>query len=287
MKETNNVVSLSGLQPQTRRSQSRRTDLPVAVEAVRARAVAYLAEQTKQVFAKVDDSLFSMAEKAHGQGEQDGLFQALRLLRVERRNLVERFSENVSLAFQDIRRNTDQSEDLYSADSLSLVHNDDLEQLVAVDTMVAAARRNFAEPLTEISLRLNTLLPVKIYDKNNPLGPDAICDAFVEAVRNLDLHIRARLTLLKKFEQQVMVNLNALYDQCNELFVEQGVLPSLRQQRRAARQAQPQSRPQTSPQPAPQGQQGAQAPVTHSGAAATGAPVQGGYAAQGGHGLLP
>ncbi|WP_105104455.1 DUF1631 domain-containing protein [Microbulbifer pacificus] len=237
MKDSNNVVSMQGLQREQRESK-KSASLPAPVMAVRDKARTLFAEQAKQVFAKVDDSLFAMAEKAHGQEEQDGLFQALRLLRVERRKVVEQFADNVAGAFLVREASDNKSEDIYSADNLSLVHNDELEQLVAVDTMVANAKRDFAEPLTEISLRLNTLLSVKIYDKNNPVGPDAICDAFVEASRPLNLHIRARLTLLKKFEQIVMVNLGSIYDQCNELFVELGVLPSLRQQRRAARHQQ-------------------------------------------------
>ncbi len=266
-----NVVSMRGAQGE--QGQNRRggpVTLPPPVVAVRDKAKALLTDHAKQVFAKVDDSLFAMAEKAHGQDEQDGLFQALRLLRVERRRVVDRFAEALDQGFQ-VREVSADEEDPYSADNLSLVHNDDLEQLVAVDTMVANAKRDFAEPLTEISLRLNTLLSVKIYDKNNPLGPDAICDAFVEASRSLDLHIRARLTLLKKFEQLVMLNLGKIYDQCNDLFIEKGVLPSLKQQRRAARQQRPASRPQ---QPA-----GSSAP--QSGYAES---QSGGYA---GHGLMP
>lgn len=270
MKDSDNVVSIQGLQREQRDSK-RGANLPVPVAAVRDKASELFAEQAKLVFAKVDDSLFAMAEKAHGQEEQDGLFQALRLLRVERRKVVERFADNVARAFQ-VRESSDGADELYSADNLSLVHNDDLEQLVAVDTMVANAKRDFAEPLAEISLRLNTLLSVKIYDKNNPIGPDAICDAFIEAARPLSMHIRARLTLLKKFEQVVMLNLEAVYDQCNDLFVEHGVLPSLKQQRRAARQQQRPAARGPAPQPGPQ-------PVAH---AAMGASVT-----AAGYGLLP
>ena len=266
-----NVVSMRGAQGEQRESR-RNVTLPPPVIAVRDKAQALLIENAKQVFAKVDDSLFAMAEKAHGQEEQDGLFQALRLLRVERRRVIELFGDKLVQAFQ-VREVSADGEDPYSADNLSLVHNDDLEQLVAVDTMVANAKRDFAEPLTEISLRFNTLLSVKIYDKNNPLGPDAICDAFIEASRALDLHIRARLTLLKKFEQLVMLNLGKVYEQCNDLFIEQGVLPSLKQQRRAARQQRP--------APRPQGQPGGTA-------APQGAGYMGAHSGgMGGHGLMP
>ncbi|WP_066963008.1 DUF1631 domain-containing protein [Microbulbifer sp. Q7] len=277
MKDSNNVVSMQGALKEQHRAAKGTLSLPPPVTAVRDRAQVLLAEQAKLVFAKVDDSLFAMAEKAHGQDEQDGLFQALRLLRVERRKVVERFSSHLADAFLVRDVPADERDDPYSADNLSLVHNDDLEQLVAVDTMVANAKRDFSEPLTEISLRLNTLLSVKIYDKNNPLGPDAICDAFVEACRPLDLHIRARLTLLKKFEQLVMANLGKLYEQCNDLFVEHGVLPSLKQQRRAARQQRP--------SPGAQGVRGGQATAGAAAQERAGSMSTGGHG--GGHGLLP
>ncbi|MBB3062948.1 DUF1631 domain-containing protein [Microbulbifer rhizosphaerae] len=233
MKDSNKVVSLAEKSAGTGFSARKNTPLPSTVAALREKASSLLLEQFKQLFGKVDDSLFSMAERAHGQEEQDGLFQALRLLRVERRAIAERFADNIDRAFQ-VRE--ERGADPFASESLSLVHNDDLEQLVAADTMVANAKRDFAEPITELSLRLDTLYAVKIYDKNNPLGPDGICDAFVEAVRPLDLHIRARLTLLKKFEQVVMLQLRDFYDRCNQLLMERGILPNLREQRRLVRQ---------------------------------------------------
>ncbi|QFT54006.1 DUF1631 domain-containing protein [Microbulbifer sp. THAF38] len=235
MSESSKVVSLS--EKSAERSAGltgKPAVLPSAVSMLKEKACAELFERVKSLFGKVDDSLFAMAERAHGQEEQDGLFQALRLLRVERRNIAERFIGSVQQAFQ-IRQEA-QAEASFASDNLSLVHNDDLEQLVAADTMVANAKRDFAESLTELCLRLDTLYAVKVYDKNNPLGPDVICDAFVEAIQPLDLHIRARLTLLKKFEQLVMQQLRGFYEFCNQLLVEQGVLPSLREQQRAARQ---------------------------------------------------
>ncbi|WGL16642.1 DUF1631 domain-containing protein [Microbulbifer bruguierae] len=285
MKDSHSTKVISLHEAQREHHEANRISrLPAQVAAVSEKARGILVEKAKQVFAKVDDSLFAMAEKAHGRDEQDGLFQALRLLRVERRKVVEQFADNFARAFL-VKDPAKVDEDPYSADNLSLVHNDDLEQLVAVDTMVAHAKRAFAEPLTEIALRLNTLLSVKIYEKNNPLGPDVICDAFVEASRELDLHIRARLTLLKKFEQLVMLDLGKLYDQCNDLLIEQGVLPSLRQQRRNGRPSRP-----GQPQPAQgavvtAGVVAAQPQTGNLGTAMGGASTAG--AATGVHGLVP
>jgi len=289
MKESNKVVSLAekSAGPRVGRpdGSARKTALASAVVALRDKARERLLEQIKQLFGKVDDSLFSMAERAHGQEEQDGLFQALRLLRVERRNIAERFAGNIDEAFQ-VRPPEQEGEENFASDNLSLVHNDDLEQLVAADTMVANAKRDCAEPVTELCLRLDTLYSVKIYDKNNPLGPDAICDAFVEAVRPLDIHIRARLTLLKKFEQVVMLQLREFYEFCNQLLVERGVLPSLREQRRIARQQRAAPRPGggvAAGQGTGQYQAGGSAPAAGGGAMVGGNPPSGNWAP----GLLP
>ncbi|MEX2963203.1 DUF1631 domain-containing protein [Microbulbifer sp. TYP-18] len=221
------------------------TILSPAVTALRDYATEQLRERVKQVFAKVDDSLFAMAERAHRQEEQDGLFHALRLLRVERGRVVDCLVGNIAEAFQSPAES--EAGESVGAENLSLVHNDDLEQLVAVDTMVASAKRAYGEQVTELTLRLDTLYSEKISNKNNPIGVDAICTACVEAVRPLNLHIRARLTLLKKFEQHVVQHLDDFYQSANQLLVGQGVLPTLRQQRREARRR---SQP-TTPGPGP------------------------------------
>lgn len=229
--------------------------LPSTVITLREKARDLLLERLKQLFSKVDDSLFSMAERAHGQEEQDGLFQALRLLRVERRNIAARFGAHIEDSFQ-VAEERDELDDAPLSDNLSLVHNDDLEQLVAVDTMVVNAKRDFGEPLGELALRLDAVYPLKVFEKNNPLRPEAICDAFVEALRPLEVHIRARLTVLKKFEQVVMLHLGEFYDCCNQMLVEKGVLPDLTGQQRAARREQARARQVESQAAAPETQSG-------------------------------
>ncbi|WP_237055749.1 DUF1631 domain-containing protein [Microbulbifer sediminum] len=205
------------------------------LDALTERARELLLGQLKRLFGRVDDSLFAMAERAHGQAEQDGLFQALRLLRVERRNITRRFDENLSDTFslKDIGPPEREAD---SRSGLSLVHNDELEQLVAVDTMVNNASREFSPIISELCLRFDTLYKSKVYEKNLPIGPLALCDAFVAAIWPLDIHIRARLTLLKKFELEVMQQLGPLYENCNRLLVERGVLPDLQQRRQVKKE---------------------------------------------------
>ncbi|MFI2811530.1 DUF1631 domain-containing protein [Microbulbifer sp. M83] len=214
------------------------------LDSLHERARELLLEQLKSLFGRVDDSLFAMAERAHGQAEQDGLFQALRLLRVERRSITRRFGENLADTFS-LKSVTTPEREPDSRSGLSLVQNDELEQLVAVDTMVNNAGRDYSSLISELCLRLDTLYRDKVYEKNLPIGPTALCDAFVAAIWPLDIHIRARLTLLKKFELEVMQRLGPLYESCNSLLVEQGVLPDLQQQRRVKKESAPTPQPRT------------------------------------------
>ncbi|WP_255771751.1 DUF1631 family protein [Microbulbifer guangxiensis] len=213
--------------------RSRTSSLPSKVASVRDVASSWLFARVKEIFTAVDDTLFATAEKVHTQEEQDGLFQALRVLRLERNRVTDRFVSGVSQAFDDLNdpqrsRSKPATQDRDSDSSLSLVQNDDLEQQVAVKTIIAAVKRDHASPIAELTLRLDTLLPSKVYDENMPLAPGVICDAFVQALSPLDIHLRARLTMLKKFEQLLGLKLGTLYKNCNDLLIEKGVLPGLK-----------------------------------------------------------
>ncbi|AOS97354.1 hypothetical protein AUP74_01924 [Microbulbifer aggregans] len=214
--------------------RSRTSPLPSKVASVRDTASSWLFARVKEIFTAVDDTLFATAEKVLTQEEQDGLFQALRVLRLERNRVTDRFISGVSQAFEDLndphraRENSATREAAAADGSLSLVQNDDLEQQVAIKTIIAAVKRDHASPIAELTLRLDTLLPSKVYDENMPLSPAVVCDAFIQALSPLDIHLRARLTVLKKFEQLLGLKLGTLYKNCNDLLIEKGVLPGLK-----------------------------------------------------------
>ncbi|WP_237054702.1 DUF1631 domain-containing protein [Microbulbifer sediminum] len=207
--------------------------LPREAIAVRDSAVSWLFARMKEVFAAVDDSLFETAEKVHRQDEQDGIFQALRTLRLERHRLIDRFVNLVGQGFGEIAVTDTGDGTLEEAEEsaetgLALVQDEDLEQQVALKGIIAAARRDLASPIAELSLRLDTLLPVKVYDTTMPLAPVAICRALRKALQPLDIHLRARLIVLKKFEKLLASRLGELYGKCNQLMIERGVLPDLK-----------------------------------------------------------
>ncbi|WP_226667370.1 DUF1631 domain-containing protein [Microbulbifer aggregans] len=201
------------------------------VKQINQKAQQWLKSRVEEVFAQVDDSLFSMAEKAHQQDEQDGLFQAIRVLRVELSQLVDSFCDGIEERFYE-PRNDSPGEDASlnaasSLKSLSLVKDDDLEQQVVIRTMIANIKRDHAEAIAALSLRLDNVLPSKIYDENVPLGPASVCGAFADALDEVEISLRARMTVFKKFEAQLVNRLGELYQLCNTALIEMGVLPTL------------------------------------------------------------
>ncbi|SHG23575.1 Protein of unknown function [Microbulbifer donghaiensis] len=227
--EFSRVVAFTNNKSDAAKRSSNRS-LPAAVVSVRDTASSWLFARVKEVFTAVDDTLFSAAEKVLNQEEQDGLFQALRVLRLERNRVTDRFITAVQQGFVDIDSRGGAALDagVPSEEGLSLVQNDDLEQLVALKSIIADVKRDCASPIAELALRLDTLMPVKVYDENMPLSPAVLCRAFAEALKPLDIHLRARLTVLKKFEQQLAAKLASLYQNCNQLLIDKGVLPGLK-----------------------------------------------------------
>ncbi len=205
--------------------------LPEAVQAVRETCHRVLLSRLKSYFERADDSLFELADKASSNEEQNLYFDSMREVRVRRHSIETNFTQAIDEAFGALVQAASTSgEDVYDtlkADALSLVHDDDLEALVAVDSSVARANAEFGESIQYLSLRLDSLMPVKVYQKNNPVGPDVICAAFMAEIKKLDVNIKAKLVLFRLFDKFVIANLGQVYKQVNNVLIEHNVMPSL------------------------------------------------------------
>lgn len=213
--------------------------LPAPVHAVQQKGKQILAVLLRSLFDKADDSLFELADRAANNQDQNLYFESMREVRLKRRNVETQFADQIDSAFAALastdQRRTQEQEPEFSVDTLSLVQNDELEELVATDSMINKANERFAEPIQHLALRLDNLVPVKVYQKSNPLGPDVLCAGFVAATGCMTLDIKARLVLFKLFDRLVVTQLGKLYDEANKVLVEHNVLPSLKGQQRASR----------------------------------------------------
>ncbi len=220
------------LEPESQRIvRAKLAKMPSAVQAVHEKGKHLVLSLLKSFFDRADDSLFELADKAQSNQEQNLYFDSMREVRVQRRTVEKRFNDALDEAFADLvspgADTRAEGQKNFSPDALSLVDNDELEEIVAIDSTVARANKEFGESIQLISLRLDSLVPVKVYQKNNPLGPDVLSAIFMAEAKKLDIGIKAKLVLFKLFDKSVIEKLADVYSPVNEIFKEQNVLPSL------------------------------------------------------------
>ncbi|HJU25899.1 MAG TPA: DUF1631 domain-containing protein [Rhodanobacteraceae bacterium] len=205
--------------------------------AVRALTLKRSHELATNLLDNVDDALFDLAEKAESNAAQTQYFDGMREAR-KKRPLVERlFGEEVARGFGEFAmgrpRTRAESSDSAAAAArsgqLSLVDDSELEESLAVASMVSKADGRLSTALHALNQRLAVICGGhRIDEANNPLGPAALAHAFRSALREFEVDIKVRLIILKLFERYVLNNLDALYNEVNTLLMQAGVLPHLR-----------------------------------------------------------
>lgn len=223
----------------TERAQLAR--LPAPLHSVREKGKQMLAALLRNLFDKTDDALFELADKATNNHAQNLFFESMREVRIHRRGIENRFAQAVDRAFLQLTEPalSKSTEDAYThatLEELALVKNEDLEAMVAADSMVNRANEHYAESVQHLTLRIDHLVPLKVYQQNNPLGPQVLCRAFMDYAKGLNADIKAKLVLFKLFDKWVLSDLQAVYDTANQLMVDANILPSLKQDLKQARQ---------------------------------------------------
>ncbi len=207
--------------------------LPLPLIQLRDYAAQNLRSRIAALFDKADDSLFEMADKAGSNAEQNAYFEAMRDLRLKRKGIERSFLQTIFDGFARLNKveiGRPAKVEAVSMDSLTLVQNDALEESVAVDTMVSKVMGRDAAGVTHLTTRLNTLISKKLDDKTNPLGPQALCEAFLAGCQSLGVEIKVKLIILKLFEKHVLGDISELYAEANQLLIKAGVLPELKSQ---------------------------------------------------------
>ncbi|MDH1262320.1 MULTISPECIES: DUF1631 domain-containing protein [unclassified Pseudomonas] len=230
MKTDANVVHLNKIAPEQSPTSSVGR-LPVALIQVRDKAAQQLKQALQALFDNADDTLFEMADRATSNAEQNAFFEAMRDLRLKRKNIERGFLQKVFETFATLNQyeiGKPAPLDAVSYDNLSLVQNDELEESVALDAMVAKVMSRDSLALGHLTTRLNAMVSKKLDDKSNPLGPTALCEAFLDACGSLGVEIKVKLIIFKLFEKYVLGDLDQLYAEANQALVVAGVLPELK-----------------------------------------------------------
>lgn len=210
-----------------------RMAIPAAVAKLKQIMIREFGTLLSAMFDNADDLFFDFAEKVKSDAERNKYFDAMRDLRLQRKGIEQRFLKVVD-AYFNLLPNPDSvlNNDVVamtSMESLALVNHEDLEQNVAFETMVSKARTKQAERLSHLCRRLDSVITtVTVNEKNNPVDPRQLSDAFKRALKNLTFDIKSKLIIFKLFDKFVLERLDRPLDVCNLLLAKAGVLPDLK-----------------------------------------------------------
>lgn len=246
------VVSLAsrGIQP-------RFSDL---VQACRKLVMNRLAEHLSGVFGQVDDTLFECAEKAENNKVQTLFFDNMREIRRQRPQIERSYHQAIANNFSDFLdgKLQDQTPAEVDPEQLALVQNEDYEETLQVTNMVSRVKARCTQPLFALEQRLALLNNgQKLGEDSNPFGPQAIAQAFRDALAPCPFPLQIKTILYMLFDRHVMQSLDSLYGALNQRLIDAGVLPNLKY---SAQINQSVSRPDAPPPEAPLPQQTAGRP---------------------------
>jgi hypothetical protein len=204
--------------------------LPVVLLQVRDKAAQQLKDGLQALFDNADDTLFEMADKAQNNVDQNTFFEAMRDLRLKRKNIERGFLEKFYESFMRIGQYEvgNPGAAAVNYDKLALVPHDELERTVALDAMVGKVLARDGLALGQLTTRLNTLVSRKLTDETNPLGPTMLCDFFFQAGQSLGVGIKVKLIIFKLFDKYVLSDTDHLYADANHLLIATGILPELK-----------------------------------------------------------
>ncbi len=205
----------------------------------------YITNIHRDFFDKVDDELFTLSDKAESSTLQSVYFDAMRFVRKERDKLQIKYVKNVLEQYDGFWQNRGQSPQTElpqesDEDSFSLVENEDLEEGLAITTMVDKGQKLFHTDLYALDRRFGALLGVEIIDREvNPVSPFNVCYGFENVIKPLDVELEIKLVIYKLYDRVVLSQLGEMYSTLNTVLVKNRVLTKLPKQSKRGGQVSP------------------------------------------------
>jgi len=177
-------------------------------------------------------SLLENAEAAKSNKEQLALFEVQNLIAAVQQPAEQEFCQHLGNGFVKFKNktlNTLTGEERFTGDMLSLVEHSDLEETIAITSITHRAESFYAEHLWSLQQRLALLNDgEKLDERSNPASPVQFCEALRKVLSSLEMDAKTKIIGYKIFDQEVVGQLDALYEEINQYLIQQNLLPNLR-----------------------------------------------------------
>ncbi len=196
-------------------------------------ALVRLSTALRGVLGKVEQDLFELAYNSTDRELRNQYFEA----RDEARANLQAFCGAVEREFltqfnDKARRETKRHPARPSTGDtmeLSLLEEGVLEDNIALGNLVNKLREINKDSLYALTRRMSVVLQnPQLEDADNPLGPDSIGAAIKKGLDALKLGRQAKPAVVKLIEQYMIDEVEAVYQNLNELLVQRNILPQIR-----------------------------------------------------------
>jgi len=200
------------------------------VENILSKLEFYFSNSMVTLFKETDNFLFESANSASSIDIQNRMFEFMNALRKQTDDIEKDFIKGLSFYLQPISDIDELPKKTHGSldNKLSLVEQDEMDEMVTLTTISSKAAMDLQEELNHLEIRLKHLgeFNSNIFH-GDALEPRQICDAFQEAISNTDFDNQNKLVLYNQFGQHVVFPLKKLYDEINELMINEGIYPEI------------------------------------------------------------
>ena len=177
-----------------------------------------------QMLTSADDKLFDQAEKAKSDEERMKFMDCTKIFRTERNDISHHFFINLNNSLRPTPLESFEDQ----AQELSLVGQDEMEEMVAITTMHAKAMNIYGEEVNHMEARLEyiEIMYADSFDKE-ALDPKHICEIFQKTIEDIDIEIEVKLIFYKMFDQEVCSKLGVMYKAINQIFIDNDIMSEI------------------------------------------------------------
>jgi len=190
-------------------------------------------------FENTDDKLFNLAEKADSNQVQTLYFEAMRTVRVNRKNIKNSFMQLLQNAFNATQNKKFDSffDDNSKYDrntrtiNLQLVDETELDEVLAKTNLVHKSEVAYHRHIFAFEQRFSKILDFQVNKDQIPIAPFTLVHIFALSLNEIpeeQLDIKIKLILYKVFERTVMGQLNDVYSKINQFLEEKNIVKDIK-----------------------------------------------------------
>jgi hypothetical protein len=168
-----------------------------------------------EVFRRVDDALYDLADKADNNALYSGYVDAMRLLRRRRDEIEGLLLLELGAAVDGFLNGVDTAPAQGAGGPLTVMADAELEESLAVSNLISKSESRYRNELAAIRDHLGQLCGRPALEAlEDPLGPHGVCNALRSALRPVaELDRAVKLIVFKLFDKHVMDHLGEIYAQ--------------------------------------------------------------------------